>query len=462
MEAFVEISPSKVTQHEGALISLCADGEAISDLYFDFTALLKAVRQPSDTALDLLLVAASVYSLDKLTARSSSTDGWGRHFDVTIPVANPATWKETADTINECVSFLSGDKWRMRFTDRSSQIVRRRRRQRRPRIAPRFARGAVACLFSGGLDSLIGAIDWLEETDDERICLVGHHDPNIGGVEKDQKQLAGVLSTVYRGRCEPIRMGVGHSGKALEVTMRSRSLLFVALGVLVAEHLGEGVPLLIPENGTIALNIPLTPARRGSCSTRTAHPYYLKLLQDWLQHVGLHHPLQNPLLAKTKGEAVLECRNQDVLTRAAVLSNSCAKRGHRSWWVRRDASSCGCCMPCIYRRAALHKVGLDTEVYGNDICTGEVRTADPDCDSADDLRACCSFLRCNHSREFVAKMLIASGPLPPLEVLEHASTVSRAMDEIRQLLLDKGNTAIRNLAGLNVRGNRADRHTLPH
>lgn len=95
---------------------------------------------------------------------------------------------------------------------------------------------------------MIGAIDWLEETDDERICLVGHHDPNIGGVEKDRRQLAHVLGSVYLGRYEPIRMGVGHSGRAFEVTMRSRSLLFVALGILVAEHLGEGVPLLIPEN----------------------------------------------------------------------------------------------------------------------------------------------------------------------------------------------------------------------
>lgn len=456
MQASVEISPSRVTSHEGACVSLCADGVAFSELYFDFSAILKAVRQPSDTSLDLLLLAASVYSLDKLTPRSGSTDGWERQFDLTVPVANPATWKKAVDTIDECLSFLSGDKWRVRFTERTARIIRRRQRQRRPRIASRYVRGAVACLFSGGLDSLIGAIDWLEGMDGERICLVGHHDPNIGGVEKDQKQLAGVLSTVYRDRCEPIRMGVGHSGKAPEVTMRSRSLLFVALGASVAEHLGDGTPLLIPENGTIALNVPLTPARRGSCSTRTAHPYYLKLLQEWLEQLGLHHPLQNPLLGKTKGEAVLECKSHDVLARTAVLSNSCAKRGHKHWWVRRDASACGCCMPCIYRRAALHKVGLDTEVYGNDICTGEVRTADPDCESADDLRACCSFLRCNHSREAIAKMLIASGPLPPLEVLEYASTVSRAMDEIRQLLRDKANTSIKILAGINVRGNRAN------
>ncbi len=66
MQASVEISPTKVTSHEGAVISLCVDGGAISELYFDFSVLLKAVRHPSETALDFLLVAASVYSQEDL------------------------------------------------------------------------------------------------------------------------------------------------------------------------------------------------------------------------------------------------------------------------------------------------------------------------------------------------------------------------------------------------------------
>src|SRR5690606_10145225 len=103
-----------------------------------------------------------------------------------------------------------------------------------------------------------------------------------------------------------------------EITMRSRSLLFIALGISVAAHLGDGTPLLIPENGTIALNVPLTPARRGSCSTRTAHPHYLALLQKWLGSIGLNHPLKNPLAEKTKGEAVTECLDSVLLKKVAA------------------------------------------------------------------------------------------------------------------------------------------------
>lgn len=453
MKFTVQISPTAVTSHEGAEIKLLSDGKALSDLYFDFSTLLRTVPQPSETALDFLLVAATVYSIDKLVSRSEATDGWQRSFEVAIPVRNAVRWTASSTIADDCLSFLSGDRWKLSFVERSTPIVRRRRKKRRSRKLMRPVSGSQACLFSGGLDSLIGAIDCLEQTNGEALCLVGHHDPNIGGAQKDQQQILEVLQRLYPDRCRQILVGIGHSGKSAEITMRSRSILFVALGIVVAAHLGDRTPLLIPENGTIALNVPLTPSRRGSCSTRTAHPHYLALLRNWLDGIGLHHPLQNPLLDKTKGEAVRLCLNQAALAQTTLLSASCAKRGHTSSWVRRTAGSCGRCMPCIYRRAALNTIGLDTEVYGNDICVGEVDVCNPDSDAGDDLRACLSFLRRNHSVEAIAKLLMANGPLPPIAAISHASTVARAMDEIRQLLRDNGDAAVRKLAGV-VKGGR--------
>jgi hypothetical protein len=303
MKASVQISPTAVTAHEGAAIKVLSDGTALSDLYFDFSSLLRAVPQPSETALDFLLVAATVYALDKLVPRSEASDGWQRSLDVAIPVRNANRWMVSSTIGNDCLSFLSGDRWMLSFVERSHPIVRRKRRKRRSRTLVRPISGSQACLFSGGLDSLIGVIDCLELTSSKPLCLVGHHDPNIGGVQKNQQQILEVLRGLYPNRCRPILMGIGHSGKSDEITMRSRSILFIALGIVIAAYLGERTPLLIPENGTIALNVPLTPSRRGSCSTRTAHPHYLALLQDWLEGIGLAHPLQNPLLGKTKGEA---------------------------------------------------------------------------------------------------------------------------------------------------------------
>jgi hypothetical protein len=318
-----------------------------------------------------------------------------------------------------------------------------------------LANGSAVCLFSGGLDSLVGAIDWLESDASESLVGVGHHDPAVPGPLSDQESLLEIVRPHYRFRLSPVLVGVGQSPSGPEITMRSRSLVFIALGVLVASTLGDKTPVLIPENGTIALNVPLTPSRRGSCSTRTAHPYYLKRVQDWLDGIGLKHRLDNPYLGKTKGEVVAKCRNPTLLRAAAPLSVSCAKRGHKSTWTNKSAKGCGRCMPCIYRRAALHQIGLDDEPYGDDICQGDVDVTDRTSEAADDLRACLSFLLRHPSGKEIAKMLVASGPLPPLDALNHADTVHRAMDEIRNLFNDKGIAAIKQAAGLGRGARRA-------
>lgn len=455
MRFTVSVSPADGTSHESAAV-LVEGPDAKVELYLDFTTLLRSVRNPSDLAQDFLLVAATVYALDKLVLRSQAPDCWTRRLDVVIPVANTAVWNSISGTANECLSYLSGDQWTVNFIKRSSSLIRRRRRQRQARIRPRFARGAAACLFSGGLDSLIGAIDWLEAHPGESLALVGHHDPGIGGALSDQKSLLQGIEASYSGRLSATLVGIGHGGKGPEITLRSRSLLFIALGLVIADHLGDGTPLLIPENGTIALNVPLTPSRRGSCSTRTAHPFFLDLLRKWLSGIGLDHPLENLLIDKTKGEAVSKCLNRPLLEAVFRNSVSCAKRGHTSTWINKSANGCGRCMPCIYRRAALHASGLDDEIYGRDVCKGEVVWADPNSEAADDFGACLSFLLRNPSRMDIAKMLIANGHLSPFNAMTHAGTVQRAMDEVRKLISDNGTAAVKHAAGLRGSARRAN------
>ena len=105
-------------------------------------------------------------------------------------------------------------------------------------------------------------------------------------------------------------------------------------------------------------------------------------------------------------------------------------------------------MPCIYRRAALHKIGLDNQVYGVDVCQNGVDLDDRNSESADDFRACISFLLRNPSRIDIAKLVIANGPIPPLEAMNHAATFQRAMAEIRTLLKEKATPKIQKAAGV--------------
>ena len=104
-------------------------------------------------------------------------------------------------------------------------------------------------------------------------------------------------------------------------------------------------------------------------------------------------------------------------------------------------------MPCIYRRAELHKVGLDTEEYGRDICTGEV-DLESNQKSVDDFRAYVSFISRNPSRDEISSLLLANGNLDISLLPDYGDLVFRALEEIRALLRDKATDHVLRQAGL--------------
>jgi hypothetical protein len=209
-------------------------------------------------------------------------------------------------------------------------------------------------LFSGGLDSLIGALDRLAAG--ERLLLVSHYD--FGQLAAIQKALGAALMGHYGpGRVHHLGFRVQFP-EAPELSMRSRSLLYLALGLAAAAGFGPATPLIIPENGWISLNPPLTINRLGSCSTRTTHPHFLEQLTGLWQEAGLANPLANPYKNLTKGEVVRGCRNRELLQQLFGMSLSCA-RPVVSRWQGGAAGACGYCYPCLMRRAALHSLGWD-------------------------------------------------------------------------------------------------------
>jgi hypothetical protein len=446
MHITVAVDPRASTLHGFARVTLSTPSGSRTVLDVDYSTLAAWPDVP-EVALDFLFLASAVYAIDKLVERQTSDDNWTRDLEVELPVSRPYLWTSAAEGLDRCLSFLTGDRWAFRFTALCSTLGRPR-----PGIPPlppgpnRRKVGAV-CLYSGGLDSLVGAIDWLESNRDDALVLAGHHDRFVAGPFGDQLRLLDELRPHYPDRIRTLLAQVIQEPPGGETTYRSRSLLFIALGMYAATSL-DGVPLLIPENGTIALNAPLTPSRRGSCSTRTAHPFYLETLRAALRMVGITNEIANPLLMKTKGEVVSRCLNRDLLKKTALLSVSCAKRGHRSTWENRSAQGCGRCMPCIYRRAALHTVGLDVEPYGVDVCSGAVDLDATDHDAPNDFRACLSFLRLDLDRRAMASHLMASGRLRLDDLPAYSDVVVRAMDEIRTLLGDKAIDAIKLRSGV--------------
>src|SRR3989339_792892 len=337
-----------------AVIHLDEPGQDGYPLHHNLARLPAAPGLPSQAVSAFLLAALGVWAADKFSPRRAAPDAWTRHFTINLPVN--ATWLPLASRLSSLLNFLTGDDWTLRLRETTLDLGLKGK-------WPHAWRPDAVMLFSGGLDSLVGAVDYLEAG--ERLLLVSHYD--FGQLAGIQQTLAAALSRHYGpDRVQHLGLRVQFP-EAPELSMRSRSLLYLALGLAAAAGFGGATPLIIPENGWGSLNPPLTANRMGSCSTRTTHPYFLEQLTGLWQEAGLVNPLVNPYNNLTKGEVVRRGRNRDLLEQLFGASVSCA-RPVVSRWQGSKAGSCGYCYPCLMRRAALHTLGWDRgEDYRRDV-----------------------------------------------------------------------------------------------
>lgn len=293
---------------------------------FDYTTDFTSVK------FDFFLISAMVYGIDNLLSRAvHSNDGWTRDIEVEFPVNNVAIWTGKEENLKRILDFLTGDNWQISFREIEDVSLFHPRTNRRKIISYRRDTIKSASLFSGGLDSLIGVIDELEAlNDNERILLVSHFDSKSPGPNGDQRKLLEHLTRQYPNKIYWIQSKLALSRKdtdgnrvTIENNYRSRSLFFIGLGC----YLSPIDELIIPENGTISINYPLTPSRVSSLSTRTTHPYVLKKTQELLIDLELTTRIHNPYTFKTKGEMFVECTNQAFIRSVFRDSVSCGKRG---------------------------------------------------------------------------------------------------------------------------------------
>ncbi len=433
--------------HELSLLRIHAESiERTFRLDLDFSAILNFSWKADALGLDFLVICACVYAVDKIVPRASSPDRWTRTLDVSIPVRHRDTWTANAEALGEAVSFLTGDSWSFEFTEAAKNFSQRRPNRRRR--APGFPKGSVVSLLSGGLDSFIGAVDRLYEDDQAKLLFVSHYDGHVSGPATDQENVRKLLLQRYGLRFWHLQVRTGvvvedsTEGKyAFETSFRSRSLIFLGLAVYAALKVGDEMPVLIPENGPISLNIPLNPSRRGACSTRTVHPFFISSINKVLKAVGIPHVVDNPYRFKTKGEMVKECLDQEVLKLGIPLTNSCGKAGRKTHWANRRARACGVCVPCLLRRAALHSASLDDEQYGNDAFSG-----DPD--RHVDVHALMGLVHAKLSSYEIKKRLMANGRISFSELAEDANVVRRMIEEVTAWVGSKGSAKACRLAGV--------------
>ena len=309
---------------------------------------------PSEMGVDVLVLAAHVHAADTRVSRDSeSQDGWTRELRLIIPVSDPDRWHAVAPTFVRLLNFLTGDRWSLGFRARPRRFARVAMTPPARLFGPTFDDLA---LFSGGLDSLIGAIDALEAG---RTPLLTSH-AGEGATSDAQGTIFDALKTHYRGRAfGRLRLWMAFPdgfvrGSVGENTTRGRSFLFFALGVFAGTGLEGPFTLKVPENGLIAVNVPLDPLRLGALSTRTTHPFYIARWNDALTGLGISGRIENPYWDRTKGEMAEACANPTLLRQLTPSSLSCASPT-KGRWQGLGTQHCGYCLPCLIRRAALLK-----------------------------------------------------------------------------------------------------------
>jgi hypothetical protein len=323
---------------------------------------LKALHlTPSEIGADFLVVAAHVHAADtRLSRATESQDAWTREIRLVVPVSDPLRWTAAAPILVRALNFLTGDRWDVGFRKRAKGYARLV-----PSAAPTLIPAPFdgVSLFSGGLDSLIGAIDSLSAG--ETPLLVSH--AGEGLVSKSQDQCFDGLKGAYKtSNFNRLRVWMTFDTGLVEdvgseETTRGRSFLFFSLGVAAGTALDRDFVLKVPENGLIALNVPLDRLRLGALSTRTTHPFYMARWNDLLRALGVGGKVENPYWDKTKGEMVAQCANPALLKKLASQSLSCSSPA-KERWKKRPQGHCGYCLPCLIRRASLR--GKDSTIYG--------------------------------------------------------------------------------------------------
>lgn len=320
-------------------------------------------RRFQDVALDLLYLSLMVYYVDWKVVRADQDDAWTRDLELYIPVKSLALWEHSMPTLKAALDFLTGDHWTIHFRDYSSltdEEAAYRKGRHHFRRSVRKMDTDTLCMLSGGLDSFIGAIDLLK--DGKQPLFVSHYGGGKG-VKQYQDDVVSSLATHFSVNLNRFFRFYAAVQSGSENSTRSRSLMFFTHAIAIASGMGHHVDLLVPENGVISLNIPLTPMRSGSLSTRTTHPYFMGLLQTLLNDLGLDISLVNPFQFQTKGEMMLNCKDKPYLYSVYYKTLSCS-HPDQGRWTGEDAGHCGECLPCTIRKAAIKKAGLiDASTY---------------------------------------------------------------------------------------------------
>lgn len=390
---------------------------------------------PSENAIDFINLGLATYVFDQLVTRGDyGYYNWNRYLKIYLPVFDIDKWNNAKKEIESFLSFLSGDKWEIYFRKRESLYSDYKRDENKIE---------KVCLLSGGLDSFIGAVDLLEKGC-KNIAFVSHHKMGNSGDKSTQENLINLLKGEYiDASITPNYFFVQSKPNESDLlngesSQRARSIIFISLALAVANSYGNDIPIIVPENGLISLNVPLTLTRSGSHSTKTTHPYYIESINKLFLLLGINNLLSNPYRFFTKGEMILQSNKIDFIKQHAYKTISCSKAGLYVQRFHRTEKHCGHCTPCIIRRAALKKAGIDC--FSGNYVRDALNDSFPSYDksSRDIIAFKIALSRLSKTKRNSIFHLLKSGSIPSNkeELKSYIDLYNRGMNEVNSLFFN--------------------------
>ena len=278
---------------------------------------VNAPEEIPERILDLLQIASYIFCADRMANRGSrdsiTNSGWARTFSLKIPVIDISFWEDDSVKryLSEALVFMTGDRrYSFEFIKSQDQIL--------PNTFHQLALFSEAesdlinaidadvMLFSGGLDSLAGAIERINENPNRKICLVSHKSNNVTTrirnklVENLMQDYCDRIIT-YSFECRNVDM------KTKEETQRTRMFLYSAIAFAICERLNKN-ELFIYENGVTSINIPTQADAVNARASRTTHPKTIGLLERFYRLLNPNFKIVTPYRINTKAEIVEKFR----------------------------------------------------------------------------------------------------------------------------------------------------------
>ncbi|HOC00749.1 MAG TPA: 7-cyano-7-deazaguanine synthase [Verrucomicrobiota bacterium] len=326
-------------------------------------------RDIPDICLDMLEIGAYVYSADQAVSRGGPKQrrhgsDWYRNFELHIPVRRLDIWTRPAvqKALSETLNFLSDDRWDFKFAQLTREI---------PinllidfnRDGPWFPPDEVM-LFSGGLDSLAGAVDGLVNHG-RKLALVSHR--SVAPVDSRQREIVRRLQALggRGGQAVHIPVWVNRRGATgSDTTQRARSFLYAMLAAAVA-IMHDMDRICFYENGITSINLAPVEQVVGARASRTTHPRTLHGYARLLTAVtGRPFEVDNPYFWKTKSDIVRVIKEAGQ-SELVGLSKSCT----HTHGTTKEHPHCGVCSQCVDRRISTAHNELETYDPGHKYVT---------------------------------------------------------------------------------------------